>query len=98
LVQWFDVNVLSPLLPPKLEYVLSVRLSELQALLYEHFLQYNAKAGPNRDSPGRLFAHYYELAHLWTHPKALLLGGGKGKEENLPGSSGDRRSGEILQK
>ncbi|EFX61955.1 hypothetical protein DAPPUDRAFT_120717 [Daphnia pulex] len=88
LVQRFDLNVLSPYLPSIFEYVLSVRLSELQIKLYEHFLRYNANASPSRDSQGnRLFSHYHELGHLWAHPKALI-----GKLSVFSGDNGNDRS------
>lgn len=79
-------------MPPIFEYVLSVRLSELQIKLYEHFLRYNANASPSRDSQGnRLFSHYHELGHLWAHPKALL-GDVKGKPSAFSGDNGKDRS------
>lgn len=37
-VQRFDYSVLTPFLPPKQEYVISVKLSPLQIELYQYYL------------------------------------------------------------
>ncbi|XP_046442812.1 transcriptional regulator ATRX homolog isoform X3 [Daphnia pulex] len=75
-VQRFDYAVLTPFLPPKHEYVVSVKLSELQIKMYQYYLEYHAKGGPNHIGRGKgagLFADFQELGRVWTHPKALLL-------------------------
>jgi len=42
-VQRRDYNVLAPFLPPKHEYVVFIRLTELQCILYKVSLLFNAK-------------------------------------------------------
>ena len=44
-MQRLDYNVLVPYLQPKLEYVLSISLTDLQKKLYKHYLENFAKAG-----------------------------------------------------
>ena len=79
-VQRFDYSVLTPFLPPKHEYVISVKMSDLQIKMYQYYLERCAKGGPNAavSSVGRgkgsgLFADFQELGRVWTHPKALHL-------------------------
>lgn len=76
-MQRFDSNVLAPFLPPKYEYVVSVRMSDLQIKLYCYYLEHYTKSGSTQpadlpESAG-LFSDFQELARVWTHPKALLL-------------------------
>uniref|UniRef100_A0A8D9AVG2 Transcriptional regulator ATRX homolog n=1 Tax=Cacopsylla melanoneura TaxID=428564 RepID=A0A8D9AVG2_9HEMI len=68
IVQRKDYNVLTPFLPPKYEYVISIKLTELQIKLYSHYLQTNVSP---EDSKPRLFADYQTLKLVWTHPYAL---------------------------
>ncbi|XP_059350722.1 transcriptional regulator ATRX homolog isoform X2 [Daphnia carinata] len=75
-VQRFDYAVLTPFLPPKHEYVVSVKMSELQIKMYQYYLEHHAKGGPSHIGRGKgagLFADFQELGRVWTHPKALLL-------------------------
>ncbi|KAI9562242.1 hypothetical protein GHT06_013207 [Daphnia sinensis] len=75
-VQRFDYAVLTPFLPPKHEYVVSVKLSEIQIKMYQYYLEHHAKGGPGHIGRGKgagLFADFQELGRVWTHPKALLL-------------------------
>ncbi|XP_039283031.1 transcriptional regulator ATRX homolog isoform X2 [Nilaparvata lugens] len=69
LVQRRDYNVLTPYLPPKQEYVLSIRLTDLQVKLYERFL-YN-KGTITKGQKVRLLADFQLLSRVWTHPLAL---------------------------
>ncbi|KAK2718092.1 transcriptional regulator ATRX homolog isoform X3 [Artemia franciscana] len=70
-VQRKDYNVLTPFLPPKQEYVLSVMLSEPQIKMYRYYLDNLSKGGVGR---GRgLFADFQALARLWTHPRAMKI-------------------------
>lgn len=75
-MQRFDYSVLTPFLPPKHEYVISVKMSELQIRMYQYYLIHHAKGGPANVGRGKgagLFADFQELGRVWTHPKALLL-------------------------
>ncbi|KAE8745380.1 hypothetical protein FOCC_FOCC007928, partial [Frankliniella occidentalis] len=44
-VQRFDYSVLTPFLPPKEEYVISIRISDLQEKLYKHYLEHFSSRG-----------------------------------------------------
>ncbi|KAI5742804.1 hypothetical protein M8J77_011475 [Diaphorina citri] len=68
IVQRKDYNVLTPFLPPKYEYVISIKLTDLQIKLYSHYLQSHVNTGDNKP---RLFADYQTLKLVWTHPYAL---------------------------
>jgi len=78
-VQRFDYSVLTPFLPPKHEYVISVKMSDLQIKMYQYYLDHCAKGGPNasmamgRGKGSGLFADFQELGRVWTHPKALHI-------------------------
>ena len=71
-VQRFDYSVLKPFLPPKLEYVISVQMSELQCKLYRYYLENLAQGGPKRMGSG-LFVDFNCLTRVWTHPKMLEI-------------------------
>lgn len=75
-VQRFDYSVLTPFLPPKHEYVVSVKMSDLQIQLYQHYLEYHAKGGPGNIGRGKgagLFADFQELGRIWTHPRVKII-------------------------
>ncbi|KAF2360469.1 SNF2-related N-terminal domain [Trinorchestia longiramus] len=71
-VQRFDYTVLKPFLPPKMEYVISVQMSELQCKLYSYYLDHLAQGGPKRSGSG-LFVDFNNLSRVWTHPMVLAL-------------------------
>ncbi|KAI9562423.1 hypothetical protein GHT06_013393 [Daphnia sinensis] len=78
IVQRFDSNILAPFLPPKYEYVVSIRMSELQIRLYLYYLENHTKGGCIQPSGSQgeragLFSDFQQLGRVWTHPKALLL-------------------------
>lgn len=52
-VQRFDYSVLTPFLPPKHEYVISVKMSDIQIKMYQHYLEHYAKGGPCNVGGGR---------------------------------------------
>ena len=54
-------------MPKKHEYILSVRLSQLQVLLYRRYLE-TMRGQQNQRT---LFAAYHNLARVWTHPIVL---------------------------
>uniref|UniRef100_A0A8C4Q5Z1 DNA helicase n=1 Tax=Eptatretus burgeri TaxID=7764 RepID=A0A8C4Q5Z1_EPTBU len=77
-VQRKDYTALTKFLPPKHEYVLSVRLSPLQCQLYRHYLDhFSGCAMSNEAGKGRvgtkLFTDYQMLSRIWTHPWCLQL-------------------------
>ncbi|XP_067663405.1 transcriptional regulator ATRX-like isoform X2 [Haliotis asinina] len=76
-VQRRDYSALTKFLPPKFEYVISVRLSPVQIDLYEKYLDL-AGIGPDGGPPtvnrgARLFSDYQNLMKIWTHPWVLKL-------------------------
>lgn len=75
-VQRFDYSVLTPFLPPKHEYVVSVKMSDMQIKMYQYYLEKHAKGVPGYVAKGKgagLFADFQELGRVWTHPRALML-------------------------
>ncbi|KAF7688995.1 transcriptional regulator ATRX-like isoform X2 [Silurus meridionalis] len=81
-VQRRDYTVLMPFLPPKREYVLSIRMTPLQCRLYTHYLQNCTGEGVNT-----LFQDFQILSLIWTHPWCLQLSdhnrGNKGRVEEI---------------
>ncbi|KAM9440693.1 ATRX chromatin remodeler, like [Clarias gariepinus] len=69
-VQRQDYSVLTSFLPPKREYVLSVRMTPLQCRMYRHYLQNYTAEGRGVNS---LFQDYQILSLIWTHPWCLQL-------------------------
>ncbi|EFX66174.1 hypothetical protein DAPPUDRAFT_332470 [Daphnia pulex] len=54
IVQRFDSSFLAPFLPPKYEYVLYLKLSDLQRKLYEQYLSERSNFDCNHNRPGLL--------------------------------------------
>ncbi|XP_077983732.1 uncharacterized protein LOC144438534 [Glandiceps talaboti] len=75
-VQRKDYTALTKFLPPKHEYVVSVRLCEVQRKLYEHYMNTVSSrgTGTGRGGGSGLFADYQVLMRVWTHPYILRLG------------------------
>merc|ERR1719471_2844490 len=78
-MQRLDYNVLVPYLMPKLEYVLTIQLTDLQKKLYQHYLENYAKAGQigsdgklQGGKKGGLFYDVQNLSRVWNHPYILL--------------------------
>lgn len=70
-VQRLDYSVLTPFLPPKQEYVIFVKLTEVQVKMYRHYLDnYARRAG---GVGGSLFADFQALQRIWTHPLVVRL-------------------------
>ncbi|XP_049268422.1 transcriptional regulator ATRX homolog [Rhipicephalus sanguineus] len=73
-VQRCDKTALAPYLPPKHEYVIRVRLSDIQVSLYRHFLEHlTLGAGDQRMNNISLFTDYFTLQNISTHPLLLEL-------------------------
>uniref|UniRef100_UPI00358FFE51 transcriptional regulator ATRX-like n=1 Tax=Myxine glutinosa TaxID=7769 RepID=UPI00358FFE51 len=78
-VQRKDYTALTKFLPPKHEYVLSIRLSPLQCQLYRHYLDHfsgtvgrGGIAGKSRAGT-KIFTDFQMLSRIWTHPWCLQL-------------------------
>jgi transcriptional regulator ATRX len=72
-----DFSVIRKYLPPKNEYVLSIRLSEKQINLYRSYLV-NHRGIENISNLGKvggtqLFADFQMLSRIWTHPWILKM-------------------------
>ncbi|GFS20517.1 alpha thalassemia/mental retardation syndrome X-linked homolog [Elysia marginata] len=74
-VQRRDYSALTKFLPPKQEYVISVRLTDVQIDLYEKYLQMSGQGvdGIFTNKGARLFSDYQNLMKIWTHPWVLKL-------------------------
>ncbi|XP_071980191.1 transcriptional regulator ATRX isoform X2 [Engystomops pustulosus] len=81
-VQRRDYTALTKFLPPKHEYVLSVRLTPLQCKLYRYYLDNIAGGGGGVGGEGggargksgtKLFQDFQVLSRIWTHPWCLQL-------------------------
>jgi len=77
LFQRKDYTALTKFLPPKHEYVISIRLSLVQVELYEKYLgRLSSNVG---DLTGmtlkgsRIFTDYQNLMKIWTHPWVLKM-------------------------
>lgn len=72
-VQRRDYGVLSPFLPPKHEYVLSLKLSPMQIQLYKYYMKHKSRS--NDEANGRkgsiLFTDFQNLQRIWTAPLVL---------------------------
>ena len=67
-----DYSALTKFLPPKFEYVISVRLSPIQMDLYQKHLDRGAQESIISKG-ARLFKDYQALMRIWTHPWVLKL-------------------------
>lgn len=76
-VQRKDYTALTKFLPPKHEYVLSVRVTPIQCKLYRYYLEHFTgvgQEGPGKRGAGtKLFQDFQMLSRIWTHPWCLQL-------------------------
>ncbi|XP_071773053.1 transcriptional regulator ATRX isoform X1 [Centroberyx gerrardi] len=77
-VQRKDYTALTKFLPPKHEYVLSVRVTPIQCKLYRYYLEHftgvgNALEGGRGRAGTKLFQDFQMLSRIWTHPWCLQL-------------------------
>ncbi|XP_064481537.1 transcriptional regulator ATRX homolog isoform X2 [Ornithodoros turicata] len=70
-VQRCDYGALARFLPPKHEYVISVKLSEQQVALYRHYLDNFARNKQTRTLGAGMLCDYNALRNVWTHPYLL---------------------------
>lgn len=70
-VQRRDYSVLTPFLPPKLEYVLSIKLTPMQIALYKYYMENKARQGDGGRKGSILFQDFQNLQRIWTAPKVL---------------------------
>ncbi|GLG97194.1 Transcriptional regulator ATRX homolog [Gryllus bimaculatus] len=93
-VQRYDYSVLTPFLPPKFEYVLLVRLTDLQIKLYKYFLENLSFASPDgqKTKTARLFSDFQALQRIWTHPRVLLMNAERREKKDFIATSSDSSS------
>ncbi|GJT97781.1 protein chromatin remodeling 20 isoform X1 [Tanacetum coccineum] len=75
-VQRMDMNVVKKDLPPKTVFVIAVKLSPMQRVLYKRFLDVHGLAEEktsNDKTRKSFFAGYQALAQIWNHPGILQL-------------------------
>ncbi|XP_011344208.2 transcriptional regulator ATRX isoform X3 [Ooceraea biroi] len=80
-VQRFDYSVLTPFLPPKQEFVIFVRLTDIQMKMYQYYLD-NLARRHHSGAGGTLFADFQALQRIWTHPVVLRLNAEKVEKAN----------------
>nr|GEV58512.1 protein chromatin remodeling 20 isoform X1 [Tanacetum cinerariifolium] len=74
--QRMDMNVVKKDLPPKTVFVIAVKLSPMQRVLYKRFLDVHGLAEEktsNEKTRKSFFAGYQALAQIWNHPGILQL-------------------------
>ncbi|XP_026421717.1 protein CHROMATIN REMODELING 20-like [Papaver somniferum] len=74
-VQRMDMNVVKKDLPPKTVYVIAVKLSQLQRILYKKFLDEHGFTNDkiSGEKSRSFFAGYQALAQVWNHPGLLRM-------------------------
>ncbi|CAF4369707.1 unnamed protein product, partial [Rotaria sp. Silwood2] len=72
-----DYSLLKEYLPPKFEYIINIRLSDLQSKLYDIYLKQQVDQAQRSSvlkkdfKSAKLFADYQYLQKIWTHPYLL---------------------------
>ena len=74
-VQRKDYSALTKYLPPKHEYVIAVRLANVQCDLYSKYLEMGGYGGAEmvKSKGAKLFSDYQALMRIWTHPWVLKM-------------------------
>ena len=70
-----DYSALTKYLPPKHEYVVAVRLANVQCDLYSKYLEMGGYGGAEmvKSKGAKLFSDYQALMRIWTHPWVLKM-------------------------
>nr|CAD7400342.1 unnamed protein product [Timema cristinae] len=81
-VQRFDYAVLTPFLPPKQEYVIFIRLTDVQIKIYRHYLDFYSQCSDeaSKSKGARLFSDFQNLQRIWTHPRVMMLNAEKNEK------------------
>jgi len=83
-----DFEIIRAYLPPKNEYVISIRLKPLQVELYKMYLEkYRGVADENATNMAKihgkfLFKDFQQLCRIWTHPWLIRVRQERKKEED----------------
>ncbi|KAL3319449.1 hypothetical protein Ciccas_001879 [Cichlidogyrus casuarinus] len=102
-VQRKDYNALTQYLPPRYEYVLKIRISEVQRVFYEKYLrnrtniQEDGTLGTSADGSRRnmLFNDQQNLYRIWTHPFTMKIQSTREIRRNLLASSSEEEEAEM---
>ncbi|XP_047740224.1 transcriptional regulator ATRX homolog, partial [Hyalella azteca] len=88
-IQWLDHTSLKTLLPlpSKMEYVILIKMSPLQAKMYDFYNKNLAKGGYKKSATGRpgrsaFLQDLHNLRRVWTHPMMLATNTSE-KDEDL---------------
>ncbi|XP_050509138.1 transcriptional regulator ATRX homolog isoform X2 [Diabrotica virgifera virgifera] len=71
-VQRRDYSVLEPYLPPKHEYVIFLKLSDVQVKIYKTYMEKYARKNEGSNRTSFLFNDFQQLQRICTHPRVLL--------------------------
>ncbi|XP_030744954.1 transcriptional regulator ATRX homolog isoform X1 [Sitophilus oryzae] len=82
-VQRQDYDVLAPYLPPKYEFVLFLKLTDVQVKLYEHYMQNLARKNQGLARTSFLFNDFQALQRICTHPRVLMEKSAEDKEKKM---------------
>lgn len=82
-VQRRDYSVLSPFLPPKLEFIISLKLTPMQIQLYKHYMEHKARQNDNAGARkgSILFQDFQNLQRIWTAPLVLRYNSDRFEQE-----------------
>lgn len=69
---YFILQVLVKTIPPKQEYVIYVRMTDIQCLLYRAYLTIVHKRDRSKWN-NHIFCDYYMFSRIWTHPYLLIM-------------------------
>jgi transcriptional regulator ATRX len=92
-VQRLDYSVLTPYLPPKFEYAITINLSEKQKELYVYYLRNLSgnQSGGATFVAAKLFKDYQSLVKVWTHPIVLTFKALKEQKSEAEDSEGSMK-------
>lgn len=93
-VQRFDYSVLTPFLPSKEEYVISIRVTDLQEKLYRHYLEHYSSRG-YQGKGAQLFADFQSLQKIWTHPRVLKMAAEKNERKEAEKETDEDSEGSL---
>lgn len=82
-VQRRDYSVLAPYLPPKHEYVLFVRLSDVQVKLCQHYMDNYSQRKNSSSKVSFIFTDFQQLQMIGTHPRVLFSRSQERKENYI---------------
>jgi transcriptional regulator ATRX len=89
MVQRRDFTPLVQSLPPKFEFTLKIRLSDIQKKLYKHAIAHRQECGMLS-----VLKAFHTLLKIWNHPSVLCIDAAKGRDrDKSKGRDGQERKG-----